>query len=798
MAISDFTRVYPRFKQTRPHVEVNYDDSSLRGNSGASEKDIALIGSATNGKPNTIYEITSSLQARTVFGSGELVDAAELAWGSKDTGDVGTIYAMRIEDATPAELKAAGVKFVSKVYGDSANNITVKMERNDLTKAMRVTVDYKDAKYHKVYDSIGQMFKLQYQLNDPVNGKATYDVVKTKEGQASKFVLNIHDAKVPVTTTTSTSTTESTTTSTTESTTTSTTIAPEDTTTTTTKKNPVYATAIRFDVNEATIKSGDAVKLSYAVTPEDADVSTLTFSSDNEDIAKVDASGRVTTLENKEGIANIRVSVKDASGKDVSDVLKLTVSPTADTVGNTTVAKFALEAGSDDGMVDIQQSFDLTNSEYDTIFGLMQALQKIPNMLVYMLKGGDNTEIKTAYLDEAKEVDISQDINDYEKAGYVWALQGDLVDKLQWDTYIYAEADLGEKAPDPFSEVHLAGGKTGEIPISWESKMRQFLQVPAYYLVPITQSEAVHEEAREVVNDSYELGHSMRAFVGGGINEGMGQLISRQQDLQDGRVALVGTSGYVKMNDGRDLHAAGYMLAAKAAGVASQLSVGGAITNKYVNLESIDQNFVSSDYDVLNQNGVIMIEPISNRGVDKGFRFVQDVTTYNSTTEPVKQRISLGEITDFLFDDLRFYLEENYIGQNVKVSTADILKNAVDSFLDQQVRDGLIVAYDSSDTQVVIDADRAWIGFTVQPSQTLDYITVYGAFSNYKDSSGSSTALTNAGITSGDSTGSVIYSNNTDSKYSGSYNNSNWNNDYGSNSSRFGTITHNSSNGLYH
>lgn len=792
MAISDFTRVYPRFKQTRPHVEVNYDDSSLRGNSGASEKDIALIGSATNGKPNTIYEITSSLQARTVFGSGELVDAAELAWGSKDTGDVGTIYAMRIEDATPAELKAAGVKFVSKVYGDSANNITVKMERNDLTKAMRVTVDYKDAKYHKVYDSIGQMFKLQYQLNDPINGKATYDVVKTKEGRASKFVLNIHDAKVPVTSTTTSTTSTST------STTASTTIVPDDTTTTTTNKNPVYATAIRFDVNEATIKSGDAVKLSYAVTPEDADVSTLTFSSDNEGIAKVDASGRVTTSENTNGIANIKVSVKDASGKDVSDVLKLTVSPTADTVGNTTVAKFALEADSDNGMVDIQQSFDLTNSEYDTIFGLMQALQKIPNMLVYMLKGGDNTEIKTAYLDEAKEVDISQDINDYEKAGYVWALQGDLVDKLQWDNYIYAEADLGEKAPDPFSEVHLAGGKTGEIPISWESKMRQFLQVPAYYLVPVTQSEAVHEEAREVVNNSYELGHSMRAFVGAGINEGIGQLISRQQDLQDGRVALVGTSGYVKMNDGRDFHAAGYMLAAKAAGVASQLSIGGAITNKYVNLESIDQNFTSSDYDLLNQNGVIMFEPISNRGVDKGFRFVQDVTTYNSTTEPIKQRISLGEITDFLFDDLRFYLEENYIGQNVKVSTADILKNAVDSFLDRQVRDGLIVAYDSSDTQVVIDADRAWIGFTIQPSQTLDYITVYGAFSNYKDSSGKSTALTNAGITSGDSTGSVIYSKNTDSQYSGSYNNSNWNNDYGSNSSRFGTINHNSSNGLYH
>lgn len=834
---TNWQRLYPVNKETRPHVEVSYDASALRGTSGVSEKNIALIGSANNGKPNTIYPITSVLQAQQVFGSGELVDAIEVALNmpkaDSNFGETGTIYAMRVDDATPAQLKASGLAFISDIYGEDANNITVKMEQDDLTHAMMITIDYAPDAYHKVYTGLGQMFKLQYLLNDPENGSASYSVVKGANGLANKFILKVHDAKEKVTTTTTTEatttttlaptttttstlapTTTTTTTDSTSTTTSTSTIKPEDTTTTTTVKDPVAPTAIAFDVNEATVKSGDSVKLSWVLTPEGADASSLTFVSDNTDVATVDETGLVTTGETADGIANVTATVKDADGKDISDVIKLTVSATAQTTSGKKVANFAAknskrvkataeetpeETPSAD-MVDFTQEFDLTNSENKTMFGLMQALQKIPNLLVNMLAGGDNTEVATSSLDAATDVDITGDINDLDKAGYVWALQGDVVDKLQWDNYVHAEADLTLPAPEPFGEMHLEGGTTSQTPISWADKLRQFQQVDAYYLVPLTASGAVHEEAREMVSDSYTIGHSMRVFVGGGLEEGRGQSLSRQQDLKDERVALIGTSGYFKMTDGRNLHLPGYMMAAGAAGCASALGIGGALTNKYLGLESIDQMPTSEELDMLNSNGVIMIEAVRNRSVAKGYRFVQDVTTYNSTNEPVKQRISLGEITDFLFDDLRFHLETKWIGQNIKSTSADLLKNDVGSFLDQKVRDGMIVSYDANDIEVIINANKAWIGFTVAPSQTLDQIYVYGAYTNYVTSSGSSSALESAGIVSSSNTGSILTSKNSDINagygFSGSYDNNNMNNDYGED--QFGTLSHDTSYGVYH
>jgi len=182
------------------------------------------------------------------------------------------------------------------------------------------------------------------------------------------------------------------------------------------------------------------------------------------------------------------------------------------------------------------------------------------------------------------------------------------------------------------------------------------------------------------------------------------------------------------------------MVAALGAGVASGLQIGGDITNKYVNMLSIDQDFTSQQIDQLYQNGVIVIEPINNRGAESGFRFVAGITTYNSTNEPVKSKIGLGEITDFLFGDLRVALEKDFIGANVKVGSADIIKNYVASFLlkESMSENGLIVDFDENDIEVQIDGDTVYLRFTVKPSQTIDYIYVYGAYDNFTASSGSS------------------------------------------------------------
>ena len=131
---SGWTRQYPLFKTTTPHVEINYNADALRGKASDSTKNIAIIGSADNGIPNHIYEVTSLLDAKRIFGSGSLIDALELAWSPNGqyVAGGGTVYAERVEDAQAAHLTAGGLTFNSTIYSQNSNKTAVKMDKNPL------------------------------------------------------------------------------------------------------------------------------------------------------------------------------------------------------------------------------------------------------------------------------------------------------------------------------------------------------------------------------------------------------------------------------------------------------------------------------------------------------------------------------------------------------------------------------------------------------------------------------------------------------------------------------------------
>ena len=669
--LGNYKRIFPTSTIQRPHVETNYNDDALGKSAGNSQKHIALIGSATDGEPNKVYELDSLLEARAVFGSGDIVDAAEVIWGPNKNylEGGGKIYAMRVENATQAILNAPALHFQSKVWGEQANKTQIALEQSPITNSYKVTVDYSPDNYHAVYDNLGQVFKLQYVGNNK-DAKATYSVTKDESGKANKFILDIEDTDEVVDTSGGT-------------------LNPT-TTTTSMKLNPTTTTTLKQTI----------------ASPQD-----------------------VTVNSTKDG-----VEVTTNSGS--SD----TTTTTSTTTSTTTLKQPEMHK--------IHQEFDLSQTETKRLYDLMHKLSLIPNIKVQMLSDGDNTRMQANTLDEATDVDITGDINDVTKAGYVWALRADIVDKLQFDSYVSVEAVYTEDMSLPFGLSNMVHGTTGDVPLSWDSQIQALAQTDAYYIVPLTSSAAVHQEVKQFVIDQSAAGHPMKAFVGSGFNEGIGQLISRQLDLKSERVALFGSSGFFGTYDGLNLHLAGYMVAALGAGVASGLQIGGDITNKYVNMLSIDQDFTSQQIDQLYQNGVIVIEPINNRGAESGFRFVAGITTYNSTNEPVKSKIGLGEITDFLFGDLRVALEKDFIGAKEKVGSADIIKNYVASFLlkESMSENGLIVDFDENDIEVQIDGDTVYLRFTVKPSQTIDYIYVYGAYDNFTASSGSSS--TNRGTSS--------------------------------------------------
>lgn len=591
-------RIYPKYNDSRPHVETNYDDSALSNSASDSQKNIFMIGSAADGDPTKVYTLNTLSQAKGTFGSGDLVNAMELAWDPSNNSltSGGTIYAMRAEDATQASLTKGALSFVSKVFGDNANRVGIALDNDVITGAPRITVTYDPKNYSRVYTNIGSMFTLSYKGTAAAAG---YSVEKGADGYASKF----------------------------------------------------------------TLATGDSI----------------------------------------------------------------------------------------DALAEVK-SFDLHSQSYQTMTELLQGISAVPDFSAGVV---GSTVVETKYLDI---VDPAVDCKTAPVT--VTAKVGDAVHALRYDNYVTLSvtpsgAPTGavvkttdnsatvttnsdaQAFPAPFEMTFLTGGSTGKVPVSWADKFNNVVGNNAYYIVALTDQENIHAELKAFLDEESDLGYNYRGFVGGGFNEEPEEMISRQISLKDERINLVGQSGYYANLSGASVHIPAYLMAAYAAGVASSLQIGGALTNKYISLVSLDQELTGDQLNILNSNGVISIEKVVNRNATGGYRFVQDVTTYNSSNEPVKSRLSLGELTDFLFDDLKLYLEQNFIGTNIRTTTADDIKAGVSSFLynEASADNGLITSYKESDITVSISGDVAYVVFSAAPSQTMDNIVVYGTYTNYTASS---------------------------------------------------------------
>lgn len=579
-------RIYPKFNDSRPHVETNYDDSALSNSASDSQKNIFMIGSAADGDPTKVYTLNTLSQAKGTFGSGDLVNAMELAWDPSNDSltNGGTIYAMRAENATQASLTKGALSFVSKVFGDNANRVGISLDNDVITRAPRITVTYDPKNYRRVYTNIGSMFTLSYTGTAAAAG---YSVEKGSDGYASKF----------------------------------------------------------------TLATGDLI----------------------------------------------------GSLKEV-------------------------------------KSFDLHSNSYQTMADLLQGISAVSGFSAGVV---GSTVVETKYLDT-----VNPAVDCKTAPVTVTAKVGDAVHALRYDSYVtLSVASPGSSAkafPAPFEKTFLTGGSTGKVPVSWADKFKNVVGNDAYYIVALTDQENIHAELKAFLDEESDLGYNYRGFVGGGFNEEPEEMISRQISLKDERINLVGQSGYYANLSGANVHIPAYLMAAYAAGVASSLQIGGALTNKYISLVSLDQELTGDQLDTLNSNGVISIEKVVNRNATGGYRFVQDVTTYNSSNEPVKSRLSLGELTDFLFDDLKLYLEQNFIGTNIRTTTADDIKAGVSSFLFNEASsdNGLITSYKESDITVSISGDVAYVVFSAAPSQTMDNIVVYGTYTNYTASSTTETDAT--------------------------------------------------------
>lgn len=606
------TKIFPKVYNSRPHVEVGYDDSALSNNASDSEKNIFLIGSATDGDPSKVYEVNSSLMARSIFGSGDLVNAMEVIWDPSDTGTQsgGTVYAMRSENAVQAKLVKGPITFTSNIFGSNANNISVGIDKDAISNAYRLTVNYPADGYSQVYTNIGNIFSINY--------------------------------------------------------------------------------------------LGTEASAGYKVT------------------------------------------------------------------GNNTVATgFSLATGSSVATLAEVVNFDLSSGNYDSVYDLIEAINKIPDFQAAPLKS--SYDIASSSLDLATNyIEIKASDNDT----VVTSFYGDLVNSSKNDAYIsIAVAGLNDNfsninnpenvtatptsdgatvtATDsprgtitPFSLTNLAGGNNGVIPTTWANKFEAIVGYNVYYIVPLTDQANIHAELKEFLNEEDLLGYHYMSFVGGSFNETYKQAITRQSALRSNRIGLVANSGYYTSLNGESIHIPGYIMAAFVAGTASSLGIGRAVTNKSLGLTSLDQSFTGDELNQLDSSGVIAIEKISNRNSDGGYSVVEDVTTYNGTNSEVKNLISLQELTDYLFDDLRMELRSEFIGKPLSSTSSQLISSFVSTFLSKRVASGMLASYDANDIEVNVVGNTVMIVFSAAPSREARLIVVKGTYTNFTNTTSSSSTST--------------------------------------------------------
>lgn len=606
--------IYPKTWNSRPHVTTEYNDSALTNQASESAKNIFLLGSATEGDPNAVYEVKSSAQAREIFGSGDLVNAMELIWNPD--GDFyqngGTVYAQRVENATQAQLTVGSLTFVSKIFGASANKIGITLKKDAVTNAYALRVEYEPKAYAQNYTNLGNIFQISYGGLNPQFNTVAYQI----EG------------------------------------------------------SPIKATKF-------TLLGGD-------------------------------------TMSNLQPI----------------------------------------------------QSYDLTNESLDNMEKLLTAINEIPGIQASPLKSC--AQIKTTTLDltvDESGANKPVQIGGRNNPTIVTDFYGDLLYATRYERYVdininrlaqptnvtatagvngvTVSAQPAYLDVEPIDNEYLQGGDNGYVPVSWSDKFNSVHGQNVYYIVPLTAEDNVHAELQEFLDEENILGYNYMAFVGGGYNEDFNTVLSRQMALRSNRIGLVANSGYYKSLTGQEVHIPAYLMAAYVAGIASSLGIGEAVTNKYLNLTKLDQNFSGDELNQLDENGIIAIENVINRNATGGFRVVEDVTTYNSTNEPVKSYVSLQELTDFLFDDLRIYLEENFIGEPVRQVTGSLISSFIEAFLRTRVSSGLLASYDRNSIQCVINGDQAYVSFECAPARELRNILVRGVYTNFTSTTDSAYEQTN-------------------------------------------------------
>jgi len=371
----------------------------------------------------------------------------------------------------------------------------------------------------------------------------------------------------------------------------------------------------------------------------------------------------------------------------------------------------------------IVKAFSLgSGGEFKEVNKLIKYVNDLPEFTASVTEAGGKN-LTTDSLDLVADVVLKKDA-----PFTVTALKGDIYYNLATSDLV--EVEVTAKTPSEivnFNYTYLDKGTDGKVPASWADKLDIAIGEGAYIIVPLTDDESIHAEvARFVEFQSGNENNEMRAFYGGGLGENIERVINRAVTLNSTRATVCYPAITRKSIDDTVVKLPAYFTAAIIAGRVSGISIGEPATFDYLNLIGVEKILSSGEINRLIENGVTVVEYVRSRNRN-GFRIAQCITTYQDDANPAYRENSISEIMDFLNAELREHLESKFVGTKGTAVTPALIKNEVQSFLDQKVREEWLVEYEPSSV-VVSDGEVIRVSYRCMPVHSVNYILITGAF----------------------------------------------------------------------
>ncbi|MNW28254.1 Phage tail sheath protein [compost metagenome] len=390
----------------------------------------------------------------------------------------------------------------------------------------------------------------------------------------------------------------------------------------------------------------------------------------------------------------------------------LTVEVDTNGAGKTLIVK----TGADEATATETLHYDLTSGQYASIASIVTDINEHVGFSANIVAAG-NKNIETTGLDAVAKQDIKT-------APYaVKAFKADLLYQTRYGQLVDLSFTTGGTFPDDFSFTYLTGGENGVAPSSWADKFNLLYGEGIDMLVPLTPTESIHSEAARFIEfQSTEERNEMIGLYGGGPGEKVDDAIGRAVNLNSSR-AVVAYPGITRtLSDGTTLTFPSYFTAAIIAGKIAGVAVGEPVTLDYVNLIGLEKVCNADEIKRLIEGGVTAIEYVRQRN-RKGFRIAQGITTYQVDENPVYREISVRLMADDLVQELRERLESKFAGGKGLATTPALIKNEVQSFLDDKVRDEWIVDYRRT-VDVKMTGNRVEVNFEAQPVEAINFILI--------------------------------------------------------------------------